>query len=54
MVDNEKVTEDFIENMTSEIVRGACGEKIDERMINHYGDILKGYDGFFILNTKRN
>lgn len=54
MVDNEKVTEDFIENMTSEIVRGACGEKIDERMINHYGDILKGYDGFFILSTKRN
>lgn len=54
MVDNEKVTEDFIENMTSEIVRGSCGEKIDERMINHYGDVLKGYEGFFILNTKRN
>lgn len=54
MIDNEKVTEDDIENMTSEIVRGSCGEKIDERMINHYGDILKGYEGFFILNTKRN
>ena len=54
MVDNEKVTEDFIENMTSQIVRGSCGEHIDERMINHYGDVLKGYEGFFILNTKRN
>lgn len=54
MIDDEKVTEGDIENMTLQIVRGACGEKIDERMINHYGDILKGYDGFFILNTKRN
>jgi hypothetical protein len=54
MIDDEKVTEGDIENMTLQIVRGACGEKIDDRMINHYGDILKGYDGFFILNTKRN
>ncbi|OYU64468.1 MAG: hypothetical protein CFE22_18600, partial [Cytophagaceae bacterium BCCC1] len=54
MIDDEKVTEGDIENMTSKIVRGSCGENIDGRMINHYGDILKGYDGFFILNTKRN
>jgi hypothetical protein len=54
MINNEQVTEDKIENMTLQIVQGACGEKIDERMINHYGDILKGYDGFFILKTKKN
>lgn len=54
MIDSNQVTEDEIENMTPQIVQGACGEKIDERMINHYGEILKGYDGFFILKTKRN
>lgn len=52
MIDNEIVTENEVENLTSKIKGGSCGEKIDENMIKFFGEVIRGYDGFIILKTK--
>jgi hypothetical protein len=52
MLDNEIVTENDLENLTTKIVSGSCGEKIDEKMIKFFGEKIRGYDGFIMLKTK--
>lgn len=53
IVNDEIVSEEYIESCNLNFVRGSCGESFSFFDFKKYGDQYRGYDGYFIVYTEK-
>lgn len=54
IVNDEIVSEEYIENCNLNFVRGSCGEGFSYFDFKKYGEHFRNYDGYFIVYTEKN
>ncbi|MDP1814745.1 MAG: M56 family metallopeptidase [Leadbetterella sp.] len=53
ILNDEIVSEEFIESCNLNFVKGSCGESFSYFDFKKYGDQYRGYDGYFIVYTEK-
>lgn len=53
ILNDEIVSEEFIESCNLNFVKGSCGESFSYFDFKKYGDQYRGYDGYFMVYTEK-